>query len=90
VDDTNIGISIATLLMVFVLQNTQNRDSAALHLKLDEIVHAEPDAREDVRGVEVKSEAEIQQVRARGRRVACVGLRRVAGRVSDRLKYGLK
>lgn len=48
-----------TLLMVFVLQNTQNRDSAALHLKLDEIVHAEPDAREDVRGMELKSEAEI-------------------------------
>jgi len=60
VDDTNIAISIATLLMVFVLQNTQNRDSAALHLKLDEIVHAQPEAREDVRGVEKKSEAEIQ------------------------------
>lgn len=59
VDDTNIGISIATLLMVFVLQNTQNRDSAAPHLKLDEIVHAQPEAREDVRGVEMKSEAEI-------------------------------
>jgi low affinity Fe/Cu permease len=60
VEDTNIAISIATLLMVFVLQNTQNRDSAALHLKLDEIVHAEPEAREDVRGVEQKSESEIQ------------------------------
>lgn len=60
VDETNIGISIATLLMVFVLQNTQNRDSAALHLKLDEIVHAEPEAREDVRGMERRSEAEIQ------------------------------
>jgi low affinity Fe/Cu permease len=59
VDDTNIAISIATLLMVFVLQNTQNRDSAALHLKLDEIVHAEPEARDDVRGMELKSEAEI-------------------------------
>jgi hypothetical protein len=31
VQDTNLAISIATLLMVFVLQNTQNRDSAALH-----------------------------------------------------------
>lgn len=45
VETTNIAISIVTLLMVFVLQNTQNRDSAALHLKLDEIVQAEPDAR---------------------------------------------
>lgn len=60
VEDTNIAISIATLLMVFVLQNTQNRDSAALHLKLDEMIHAEPDAREIVRGIEVKSEAEIK------------------------------
>jgi Predicted small integral membrane protein len=60
VEDTNIAISIATLLMVFVLQNTQNRDSAALHLKLDEMIHAEPDARDVVRGIEVKSEAEIK------------------------------
>ena len=60
VEDTNIAISIATLLMVFVLQNTQDRDSAALHLKLDEMIHAEPDAREIVRGIEVKSEAEIK------------------------------
>ena len=41
--------SIGTLLMVFILQNTQNRDSAALHLKLDEMVRAEPEARDDVR-----------------------------------------
>lgn len=60
VEDTNIAISIATLLMVFVLQNTQNRDSAALHLKLDEMIHAEPDAREVVRGTETRSEAEIK------------------------------
>ena len=38
VEVTNIAISIGTLLMVFILQNTQNRDSAALHLKLDEMV----------------------------------------------------
>jgi low affinity Fe/Cu permease len=60
VEDTNIAISIATLLMVFVLQNTQNRDSAALHLKLDEMIHAEPDAREVVRGTETRPEAEIK------------------------------
>lgn len=59
---TSIAISIATLLMVFVLQNTQNRHSAALHLKIDEIIHAEPEAREDVRGVEMRSEAEINEL----------------------------
>jgi len=59
VEGHHIAISL-TLLMVFVLQDTQNRDSAALHLKLDEMIHAEPDAREIVRGIEVKSEAEIK------------------------------
>jgi low affinity Fe/Cu permease len=62
VETTNIAISIVTLLMVFVLQNTQNRDSAALHLKLDEIVRAEPEARDDVRGVESRSEPEIREL----------------------------
>jgi low affinity Fe/Cu permease len=59
---TNIAISIVTLLMVFVLQNTQNRDSAALHLKLDEIVRALEGARDDVCGVESKSEPEIREL----------------------------
>jgi low affinity Fe/Cu permease len=59
---TNIAISIVTLMMVFILQNTQNRDSAALHLKLDEMVKAEPGARDEVRGVESKSEEEIREL----------------------------
>jgi low affinity Fe/Cu permease len=62
VELTNIAISIVTLLMVFVLQNTQNRDSAALHLKLDEVVRVEPEARDDVRGVESKPEPEIREL----------------------------
>ena len=62
VEITNIAISIVTLLMVFILQNTQNRDSAALHLKLDEVVRVEPDARDDVQGVESRSEEEIDEL----------------------------
>jgi low affinity Fe/Cu permease len=62
VETTNIAISIVTLLMVFVLQNTQNRDSAALHLKMDEIVRAVPEARDDVRGVESRPKAEIEEL----------------------------
>ncbi len=62
VEVTNIAISIVTLQMVFVLQNTQNRDSAALHLKLDEVVRVEPDARDEIRGVESMSEREIQEL----------------------------
>jgi low affinity Fe/Cu permease len=62
VEVTNIAISIATLLMVLILQNTQNRDSAALHLKLDEMVRVEPDARDDVRGVESRPAHEIDEL----------------------------
>jgi low affinity Fe/Cu permease len=62
VEVTNIAISIATLLMVFILQNTQNRDSAALHLKIDEVVDVQPEARDDVKGAEKKSEDEIEQL----------------------------
>ena len=64
IEITNIAISIVTLLMVFVLQNTQNRDSAALHLKLDEVVRVEPDARDEIQGVESKSKDEIDELNA--------------------------
>jgi low affinity Fe/Cu permease len=62
IEITNIGISIVILLMVFVLQNTQNRDSAALHLKLDEMVRVQPEARDHIRGVESRSEEEIREL----------------------------
>jgi low affinity Fe/Cu permease len=42
----NTGTTIVTFLMVFLIQNTQNRDTRALHLKLDELLRALPEARE--------------------------------------------
>jgi len=63
VENTNIAISIATLLMVFVLQNTQNRDSAALHLKLDEIITHLHGPRDELAGIETKSHDEIEELR---------------------------
>jgi low affinity Fe/Cu permease len=62
IEITNIAISIVTLLMVFVLQNTQNRDSAALHLKLDEVVRVQPEARDHIRGAEAKPVHEIAEL----------------------------
>src|SRR6187200_1415950 len=62
VEDTNIAISVVTLLMVFVLQNTQNRDSAALHLKLDEIITHLEGPRDELAGVESKSHEEIEEL----------------------------
>ena len=43
----NTGTTIVTFLMVFLIQNTQNRDTRAMHLKLDELLRAVKGARED-------------------------------------------
>src|SRR4029453_10547227 len=62
VDKTNIAISIGTLLMVFIVENSQNRHPAALPLKLAEpITHLEG-PRDDVAGVESKSHEEIEEL----------------------------
>jgi low affinity Fe/Cu permease len=63
IERTNIAISVATLLMVFVLQNTQNRDSAALQLKLDEIITHLDGPRNELAGVESKTHEEIEELR---------------------------
>jgi low affinity Fe/Cu permease len=63
VDKTNIAISVATLLMVFILQNTQNRDSAALQLKVDEIITHLEGPRDKIAGAESKTHEEIEELR---------------------------
>ena len=54
--------SIVTFLMVFLIQNTQNRDSAALQLKLDELIRA-TEAKNKLVGIERLSEPELESVR---------------------------
>jgi low affinity Fe/Cu permease len=48
--------------MVFILQNSQNRDSAAFHVKLDEIITHLEGPRDDVAGIEAKSHEEIEEL----------------------------
>jgi low affinity Fe/Cu permease len=50
--------------MVFLLQNTQNRDTAAIQLKLDELIRANQDARNAMFGLEDLSEEELKKVKA--------------------------
>jgi low affinity Fe/Cu permease len=58
----NTGTTIITFLMVFLIQNTANRDMAAMQAKLDEIIRAS-DARNEFRGIDRKSEDEIKELR---------------------------
>src|ERR1700674_727481 len=53
----NTGTTIVTFLMVFVIQNTQNRDMQALQLKLDELIRVNTAARNSLMGIEGKAES---------------------------------
>jgi low affinity Fe/Cu permease len=58
----NTGTTIVTFLMVFLIQNTQNRDAHALHLKLDELIRANKHARNNLLGLESLSDADLQKL----------------------------
>ena len=61
----NTGTTIVTFLMVFLIQNTQNRDAMAMQVKLDELLRAITEARTSLVDLENRSDDEMQ--RARGR-----------------------
>lgn len=60
----NTATTIVTFLMVFLIQNSQNRDAAAMQAKLDELIRAVAEARGQFIGIEHKTEREIEQIRA--------------------------
>jgi low affinity Fe/Cu permease len=62
----NTGTTVITFLMVFVIQNTQNRDGAAIQAKLDELIRVGA-ARNSLIGIETLTEDEIAEIRT-----ACV------------------
>jgi len=59
----NTGTTIVTFLMVFVIQNTQNRDGAALQAKLDELIRASSQAQNRFIGIEHLTDEEIEEYR---------------------------
>ncbi|GAB4026415.1 MAG: low affinity iron permease family protein [Candidatus Microgenomates bacterium] len=60
----NTGTTVATFLMVFLIQNTQNRDAKAIHIKLDELLKAEKGARNSIVSAEELSEKELDHLLA--------------------------
>jgi low affinity Fe/Cu permease len=66
----NTGTTIVTFLMVFLIQNTQNRDSHALHLKLDELIRAQDHARNRFIALEEMSDEELEDLQREFDRIA--------------------
>src|SRR5204863_1375553 len=60
----NTGTTIVTFLMVFLIQNSQNRDAAAMQAKLDELIRAVDQARNPFIGIEHLTDTQIEEIRA--------------------------
>jgi low affinity Fe/Cu permease len=61
----NTGTTIVTFLMIFLVQNTQNRESAAIQLKLDELIRAMSGAHNAYLDLEEMTEEELEKLRER-------------------------
>ena len=66
----NTATTVVTFLMVFLIQNTQNRDSEALQIKIDELIRCVDGAQEALMDLEEMEEREIHEVRKRYRMMA--------------------
>jgi low affinity Fe/Cu permease len=61
----NTSTTIITFLMVFIIQSTQNRDTHAMHLKLDELIRSTKGAHNALMDIEELSEGELEALRAK-------------------------
>lgn len=80
----NTGTTIITFLMVFLIQNTQNRDAKAIHLKLDELIRAMDGARNKLIYLESLSDEELAQLRKQFDRIGQNGGTRPAPSSANR------
>lgn len=74
----NTGTTIVTFLMVFLIQNTQNRDTQALQVKLDEIVRAMDGAHNALLDLEELDDDELDAIRANYQRLATEARKQIA------------
>ncbi len=66
----NTGTTVLTFLMVFLIQNTQNRDSKAVQLKLDELIRAMRDANDTLIDIEEATDDELDELKSEYRKRA--------------------
>jgi len=74
----NTGTTIVTFLMVFLIQNTQNRDARAINLKLDELIHAIDQARDQMIDIENLSDLELDELQAKYEKIKAECIERQA------------
>src|SRR5205823_1646944 len=65
----NTGTTVVTFLMVFLIQNTQNRDAKAIHLKLDELIRAIKGARNELVDLEDLSDEDLKKLEVQFERI---------------------
>jgi len=80
----NTGTTIVTFLMVFLIQNTQNRDAKAIHLKLDELIRAKHGARNKMVDLENCTDEELEEIEREFKRVRGRAVERAEQRAEDR------
>ena len=76
----NTGTTIVTFLMVFLIQNTQNRDARAIHLKLDEVIRAVHGARNSLIDLETLDDEALDRLTAEFKKLQQQKAARKAGR----------
>ena len=81
----NTGTTVITFLMVFVIQNTQNRDAQVFHLKLDELIRAVGDARNELVDMENLSDAELHRLQQQFERLRANAAREARARTTIEL-----
>ena len=79
----NTGTTIVTFLMVFLIQNSQNRDTAAIQIKLDELIRATRGAHNALLDLEELEDKELQEFRARYDSLARAAREAIAGGALD-------
>ncbi|MFL5259962.1 MAG: low affinity iron permease family protein [Hyphomicrobiales bacterium] len=79
----NTGTTIITFLMVFVIQNSQNREACAIQIKLDELIRATKAAHNSVIDLEQLTEADLEKFREHYSKLAEKARKREAGVIDD-------
>jgi low affinity Fe/Cu permease len=72
----NTGTTIVTFLMVFLIQNTQNRDARAINLKLNELIRAIDEARDQMIDIENLSDLELDELQSKYEKIKAAWIKR--------------